>query len=304
MKKNACKNVYLGFFSYLNNTWLGCFLWVHGRAWYPLLPFEWPPRVWHMYWINKSYMKYTPCHWELQGGASSQLDVVFSGITGGGQSAPQRLLTGKFLLTYWDKRGNEKRENGMGENWEEKKENCKREGGKLEMEVGKVIKRGEDLFFCFCFCFLFLFFVLFCFFAFHFWKRQKLVLGLLKWEFSTGKKAFHAGKKNQEKWLCSLRKICLLRPWWCSHTWATVHILEQLQEHCINRGLLVREHRMCWTWFGDIFRGATCIQRWIWCLYRGVQVYPFILISAVSKYPKHVSQFQGTRWLEKNDPLA
>ena len=60
-----------------------------------------------------------------------------------------------------------------GENWE-KKENCKREGGKLEMEVGKVIKRGEDLFFFF-------------FFAFHFWKRQKFVLGLPKWEF-TGKK--------------------------------------------------------------------------------------------------------------------
>ena len=30
-------------FSYLKSTWLGCFLWVHGRAWYPLLPFECPP---------------------------------------------------------------------------------------------------------------------------------------------------------------------------------------------------------------------------------------------------------------------
>ena len=29
----------------------------------------------------------------------------------------------------------------------------KREGGKLEMEVGKVAKRGEDLFFFFFFCF-------------------------------------------------------------------------------------------------------------------------------------------------------
>ena len=47
------------------------------------------------------------------------------------------------------------------------------------MEVGKVIKRGEDLFF----------------FAFHFWKRRKFVLGLPKWEFSTGKKHFTPGKK-------------------------------------------------------------------------------------------------------------
>ena len=38
-----------------------------------------------------------------------------SGVTGGGQggqSAPQRLLTGKFLLTYREKRGKEKREKG------------------------------------------------------------------------------------------------------------------------------------------------------------------------------------------------
>ena len=34
-----------------------------------------------------------------------------------------------------------------GENCEEKKENWKMEGGKLEMEVGKVIESGEDLFF-------------------------------------------------------------------------------------------------------------------------------------------------------------
>ena len=40
----------------------------------------------------------------------------------GGQSAPQRLLTGKFLLTYREKRGKEKMEKG----WE-----LRRKGGKL-----------------------------------------------------------------------------------------------------------------------------------------------------------------------------
>ena len=63
---------------------------------------------------------------------------MISGVTGrgggqGGQSAPQRLLTGKFLLTYREKRGKEKREKGR--KLRRKKENCKREGGKLEMEV-------------------------------------------------------------------------------------------------------------------------------------------------------------------------
>ena len=39
----------------------------------------------------------------------------------------------------------------MGKTWEEKKENCKREGVKLEMEVGKFSKKWRGLFF---FCFL------------------------------------------------------------------------------------------------------------------------------------------------------
>ena len=59
------------------------------------------------------------------------------------------------------------------------------ENWKLDMEVGKVIKRGEDPFFFFFF-----------FFAFHFWKRRNFVLGPPKWEFSTRKKHFMPGKKS------------------------------------------------------------------------------------------------------------
>ena len=67
------------------------------------------------------------------------------------------------------------------------------------MEAGKVIKRGEDLFFFF-------------FFFFHFWKRRKLVLGLPKWKFSTGKKHFTPGKKNLEKLLCPSEKYNCYAP--------------------------------------------------------------------------------------------
>ena len=63
------------------------------------------------------------------------------------------------------------------ENGEEKKENRKREGGKLKMEGGKVTKWGEDFFFFFP-------------------KPLIFVLGLPKWEFSTGKKYFTSGKKS------------------------------------------------------------------------------------------------------------
>ena len=51
------------------------------------------------------------------------------------------------------------------------------------MEVGKVKKKRRGLFFV-------------CLFAFHFWKRWKFILGLPKWEFSTGKKHFTPGKKS------------------------------------------------------------------------------------------------------------
>ena len=92
------------------------------------------------------------------------------------------------------------------------------------MEVGKVLKRGEDFFFYFLFfIFFYLFIYLFFFFAFHFWKRRKFVLGLPKWE-----KAFHVWKKS-EKMTLPLRKICLLCPWgdpddW-PHDWQKISLL-------------------------------------------------------------------------------
>ena len=73
-----------------------------------------------------------------------------------GAECPQTLLTGKFLLTYRERSGKEKK-------WKwrrKKKENRKMEGGKLKMEGGKVtnkMRRWEVFFFLFCF-FLFTFF--------------------------------------------------------------------------------------------------------------------------------------------------
>ena len=65
----------------------------------------------------------------------------------------------------------------VGENGEEKKENCKKwKEGKLQNEM-----RRRPIFF---------------FFAFHFSKQLKFVLGLPKWKISTRKKHFKAGKKS------------------------------------------------------------------------------------------------------------
>ena len=103
------------------------------------------------------------------------------------------------------------------------------------MEVGKVIKRGEDLlflFFVFVFCFV-LFVVLFCFVVLFFYfyfiylflfylfififllftYEKEICFGSTKMGIFSRGKNIHAGEKNQEKWLCPLRKICLLCPW-------------------------------------------------------------------------------------------
>ena len=133
-----------------------------------------------------------------------------SGVTGGGQSAPQRLLTGKFLLTYREKRGKEKREKGemekkrrkivkrKVENWNWLEESCK-------------MRRG--LFVCLFVCFSLL-------------KTTKICFGCTKMKIFYREKVFHAGK-NREKWLCPLRKIFLLHP--CNHhdtfRWSKVHTL-------------------------------------------------------------------------------
>ena len=133
-----------------------------------------------------------------------------SGVTGGvagGQSGPPETSDREIFADDREKRGKEK--NGKGvkiENWEEKKESCKRGGGKLEMEVGKVIKRGEDPFL------LFFFFVLFCFFLlFTFENNVNLFWVYQNGNFLLGK-SISCQENNQEKWLCPLRKICLLCP--------------------------------------------------------------------------------------------
>ena len=57
--------------------------------------------------VNSFEIEHKTCKFSVRG-------AVPSGVTGGeggrGQSAPQRLPTRKFLLTYWEKRGKEKRE--------------------------------------------------------------------------------------------------------------------------------------------------------------------------------------------------
>ena len=67
----------------------------------------------------------------------------------GGQSAPRDFWSGNFCWRIGKKEARKKGK--RGENWEEKKENCKREGGKLEMEVGK--KRWGPFFFFLLFTF-------------------------------------------------------------------------------------------------------------------------------------------------------
>ena len=99
-------------------------------------------------------------------------DLSGSGKDRQGKKGKWGKKQGKLKKRRWKK---EKKGNGV-----KKKENWKSEGGKLEMEGGKVTKWGDFFFF----------------FAVHFSKWLKFVLGLPKWKFSTGKKHFTSGKKS------------------------------------------------------------------------------------------------------------
>ena len=124
-----------------------------------------------------------------------------SGVTGGGggQGAewPRDFWPGNFCWHIGKKETRKKRK--RGENWEEKKENCKMEGGKFEMEVGKVLRT------CFLFCFSLL-------------KTTKICFGCTKMGIFYPEKTFHAGKKIW-KWndFAPSEKIYLLRP--CYMDW-------------------------------------------------------------------------------------
>ena len=115
-----------------------------------------------------------------------------SGVTGRGQgqSAPLETSDREIFADVSGIRKKEARKKGKrGENWEEKKENCEKEGGKLELEVGKVIKRGEDHFFFFFPCFSLL-------------KTTEICFGSTKIGIFYREKSISRQKKNREKLLC------------------------------------------------------------------------------------------------------
>ena len=115
---------------------------------------------------------------------------------GEGESTLLTLLTRKFLVTYQEKRGMKK-----GENGEEKKENKKR-GWKIENGRRKSYKmRRGPLFFFFFFLFFFSLF-----------KTTEICFGSTKMGVFCWKKAFHTGGKNQEKWLCPSEKYSSYTP--------------------------------------------------------------------------------------------
>ena len=108
--------------------------------------------------------------------------VQDSGVTGGGQGEPIETLIGKFLL-FWEKRGNgaEKKEKGK------LKKGRKRKVDIWKLKEEKLLKEERTFFF---------------FFAFHFSKWLKFVLGLPKWEFSTRKKIRKNYFAPLEKYAC------------------------------------------------------------------------------------------------------
>ena len=143
-------------------------------------------------------------------------DMAFSGVGGeeGAQSSKPGWQTNRHHTTpiQWHNRwgaecppetsDREISADLLGKERQGKKGKWSRKEGKSR----KGIRRKNDFFFLF-----FSFFFFFFFFACHFSKRLicfgSTKMGIFYWE-----KAFHAGKKNQEKLISPLRKIFLLCP--------------------------------------------------------------------------------------------
>ena len=101
---------------------------------------------------------------------------VCSGVTGGGR-VPLTFFIGKFLQTYREKVRQEKK----GE-WREQEGKLQKGGENLEWK-GEKYENEQRLFF-------------------HFLKQLNKLFGLYQNGNFYREKAFHAGKKNQGKWLC------------------------------------------------------------------------------------------------------
>ena len=114
--------------------------------------------------------------------------MTVSGITSRGQNVPQRLLTRKFLLTYREKRGKEKKRG----KWSRKEGKSKKGRWKIENARRKSYKmrRGP-----------------FCFSLF---KTTEICFGSTKMWIFYREKAFHAGKKSGKMALPPLKNMPLM----------------------------------------------------------------------------------------------
>ena len=148
--------------------------------------------------------------------SSLKLPNIYSGVTGGGGGSrgaecPPETSDREIFVDVSGKK--EARKKGKrGKNWEEKKENCK---GRWKIGNGsrKSYKKKELRTLLFCFVFLFVCLFVCFFFCFSLLKTTEICFGSTKMGILYREKAFYGGEKIRKKWLCPLRKICLLCPW-------------------------------------------------------------------------------------------
>ena len=145
----------------------------------------------------------------------------FSGVTGRGTVPPPDFWPGNFC---WP----------TGKKWQGKYGKGGKKEGKVKMEGGesskiRKIRRGSFFFF---------------FFAFHFSKRLKFVLGVPKWKFSTGKKAFHAGKKIKKNDFAPSEKFSCYAPELnASYFFKCVLSCTSFQTFSFSFSMLLKQHK-------------------------------------------------------------
>ena len=110
------------------------------------------------------------CPWSI---GLYPIKIKISGVTAGGRGVPPTLLTRKFLLTYREKRGEEK---GKMERKKRRRKIEKGKGWKIENGKRERYQMRREPFFVFCF-------------GFSLFKTTEICLGSTKMGTSTGKKS-------------------------------------------------------------------------------------------------------------------
>ena len=153
----------------------------------------------HVLAVESKMILWAPKH----GNKKPHRPALTSGVTGGGTECPPETSDREIFADLPGKKRQGKK--GKGGRMEKKRKKIvKKKVENWKWKEGKLQNEETILFF----------------FFFPLFKMTKICFGSTKMDIFYWEKSISHREKNQEKWLCPFRKICLLSPWlWHTFNW-------------------------------------------------------------------------------------